>query len=350
MTVRVQKESLNLREELSKLNKPSGVAGEAMLRAETPQEQFNLIGAGRKNLIINGDFQVSQRGDYSSATGHTSGAYFVDRWWSSHGSSATVQRQEVTLPNGDNTYSIKQVSTGAYSNHYLSFKQVVEDYKALSGKTITISAWVRTNIPEVQFRHDSTVSFGDFFPSDGEWHFVSETYTCPTITSAGRSANQTTFALINYGTDGTGIAVDDYLEVAQVQLELGSVATPFEHRSYGEELALCQRYFTRKNITADEEILTGYNLSTTVYYATASIPVPLRTTPSVTLSGTSGSYRFRGAGVNVSQTSVTFLTITYGANSNTVGVDVTCSGLSSTPQVYTFTSTANTTLDFDAEL
>ena len=58
MTVRIEKPAINVREELANLRKPSGVAGEAMLRAETPQEQFNLIGAGRRNLIINGDMQV----------------------------------------------------------------------------------------------------------------------------------------------------------------------------------------------------------------------------------------------------------------------------------------------------
>ena len=49
MVVKVSKPELNLREKISELDKPSGVAGEAMLRAETPQEQFNLIGASRRN-------------------------------------------------------------------------------------------------------------------------------------------------------------------------------------------------------------------------------------------------------------------------------------------------------------
>ena len=61
MVVKVSKPELNLREKISELDKPSGIAGEAMLRAETPQEQQALIGAGRRNLIINGDFRVAQR-------------------------------------------------------------------------------------------------------------------------------------------------------------------------------------------------------------------------------------------------------------------------------------------------
>ena len=62
MAVKFTKPEINVREKLAELDKPSGIAGEAMLRAETPQEQFNLIGAGRKNLIINGANQVNQRG------------------------------------------------------------------------------------------------------------------------------------------------------------------------------------------------------------------------------------------------------------------------------------------------
>ncbi len=62
MTVNVSKPAINVREKLAELDKPTGIAGEAMLRAETPQEQFNLISAGRRNLIINGDFQIWQRG------------------------------------------------------------------------------------------------------------------------------------------------------------------------------------------------------------------------------------------------------------------------------------------------
>ena len=62
MTVKVSKPAINVREELADLKKPTGIAGEAMLRAETPQEQFNLIGAGRRNVVKNGAMQVWQRG------------------------------------------------------------------------------------------------------------------------------------------------------------------------------------------------------------------------------------------------------------------------------------------------
>ena len=65
MAVKFTKPEINVREKLAELDKPSGIAGEAMLRAETPQEQFNLIGAGRRNLLLMAGMTVWQRGTSS---------------------------------------------------------------------------------------------------------------------------------------------------------------------------------------------------------------------------------------------------------------------------------------------
>jgi putative IMPACT (imprinted ancient) family translation regulator len=62
MVVKVSKPEINVREKISELDKPSGTAGQAMLAAETPQEQQALVGVGRRNLIINGDMRIAQRG------------------------------------------------------------------------------------------------------------------------------------------------------------------------------------------------------------------------------------------------------------------------------------------------
>mgnify|MGYP003132955233 FL=1 len=75
MAVKFTKPEINITEKVAELDKPSGIAGEAMLRAETPQEQFNLISAGRKNMIINGGFDVWQRGTTVNTT-----MYSADRW------------------------------------------------------------------------------------------------------------------------------------------------------------------------------------------------------------------------------------------------------------------------------
>lgn len=58
MTVRVNKQPFNVREKLSELERPVGVKGHELMRAETAQEARDLVSAGRKNLVINGDFRI----------------------------------------------------------------------------------------------------------------------------------------------------------------------------------------------------------------------------------------------------------------------------------------------------
>ena len=68
MTVRVNKSALNLREKLSELERPIGLKGNELMRAETSQDARDFISAGRKNMVINGAMTVSQRNLTSSYT------------------------------------------------------------------------------------------------------------------------------------------------------------------------------------------------------------------------------------------------------------------------------------------
>ena len=61
--IRISKNPVNIREKLAELERPIGLNGQALMATDTPQQAFDLLGAGRRNLIINGDFKVSQRGD-----------------------------------------------------------------------------------------------------------------------------------------------------------------------------------------------------------------------------------------------------------------------------------------------
>ena len=83
MTVRVNKQPFNIREKLSELERPIGVKGNELMRAETSQEARDLVSAGRKNMVINGLMTVSQRNGTSSYTipNATGGSYGgPDRW------------------------------------------------------------------------------------------------------------------------------------------------------------------------------------------------------------------------------------------------------------------------------
>jgi hypothetical protein len=269
MTVRITKPELNIREKLAELDKPSGIAGEAMLRAETPQEQFNLISAGRRNLIINGDFQVSQRGDYTSATAISNGTYYIDRCVSyAGGVTGNVQ---------DMDGSIKHIATNSTVG-YLGLEQKIEDYSRLGGETITVSAEVKSNTSSAQIMiFDSAYRDGVHHSGGGGWEKLSHTFTVNTglsrlwiqvwIANSASSLNAT-------------ITSGDYIEVRNFQVERGNVATPFEHRSYGEELALCQRYYEISPTT----YLTTYG---TMSIANVQFKVEKRVTPTSTVTNKS---------------------------------------------------------------
>ncbi len=77
MTVRIQKPAFNIREKLSELERPIGLKGSELMRAETAQEARDFVSAGRKNLIINGDMRVAQRGTSAVST---DAQFPVDRW------------------------------------------------------------------------------------------------------------------------------------------------------------------------------------------------------------------------------------------------------------------------------
>ena len=246
MAVKFTKPEINVREKLAELDKPSGIAGEAMLRAETPQGQFNLIGAGRRNILINGDFQVSQRGDYTTA-GTAPNAYVLDRWLVDRNGTATVQHTSGHDIPGTPAIckAIKLVQTVTGTN-FLGVRQKIENPEQYIGRTVTYSAWVRSNTPNARIEFyipgsTTHLYIGPNHSGSGQWEYLSFTTT---IKSSGASTTAWFVdAFIDNGAySNTTITAGDYIEATMLQMEIGKVATPFEHRSYGEELALCQRY------------------------------------------------------------------------------------------------------------
>lgn len=319
MTVNVSKPALNVREKLAELDKPTGIAGEAMLRAETPQEQFNLIGAGRRNIFINGDFQVSQRGNYSSATSVGNANYYIDRWKIDAASTVNPQivHSDVTLPNNQETKSLKITATTGNGNAWMGFIQTVEDYKKLSNQTVTMSGWVKTNNPYAAFRHTNDQNLGDSFIPDGQWHYYSRTIKLGSVTGASNQGGAS-WGVVMYDVGAVNISANDYIEMAQVQLELGKVATPFEHRSYGEELALCQRYFYRLTGSNAPYSITGV-VGASDHIFTFWHPQPMRTAPTTqNRTGTWSSYHVPTVGAGqagptaTNLSSMTFEPYTYG--------------------------------------
>ena len=110
MTVRVNKSSFNIREKLSELERPIGLKGSELMRAETAQEARDFVSAGRKNLVINGDMRIDQRNNGASVSLGTATSNFIcDRFLFEQGtvSSNASSAQRVTDSPDDFFYSVK---------------------------------------------------------------------------------------------------------------------------------------------------------------------------------------------------------------------------------------------------
>jgi hypothetical protein len=226
---------------------------------------------GRKNLVINGGFDVWQRGTSFTDTVIWT-RYTADRFnIANSGANSVVSRSNLVPDNKGFKHSLQY--SGNSSDAFLL--QYVEGSNVVSGRTATFSFWLNGTID------DLAPTLGYIY--DGSYHSItSETVTLvETVGTWNRYAKTHTFAAGDYNPivridfkEG----VSSTIQTTGWQLELGSVATPFEHRSYGEELALCQRYYQKYN--------SRYNLSN--YhpdYRTISMPFPvtMRTTPSTSV-------------------------------------------------------------------
>jgi len=336
MVVKVSKPEINVREKISELDKPSGVAGQAMLAAETPQEQFNLIGAGRRNLIINGDMRIAQRG--TSASSPTDGGYTnVDRFQVFRNGAGVLQTtQSAVAPDGFKNSLLVECATADTSiagSDFGGIAYYVEAQDLLgtalgtsSAKPLTLSFWVRANVTglySVAVRQpNSTVdSYVDtyYINAVDTWEYKTITIAPDTgvgnwtMTGNGKGL-QVCFALWNggsYGGDEYGkwlgntndvgsseninfvSSTSNIFRITGIQLEVGKVATPFEHRFYGEELALCQRYcYVIGHPSQVVYLGTGSMYTSTAVNLSVPLPVQLRdTSPSFTrVANSSGNW------------------------------------------------------------
>ena len=294
--------------------------------------------AGRKNLIINGGFDVWQRGAYTSATGAAGVTYYADRFFTLISVvSATIQ----------NTTNSAKVSATSSSTGYIGLSQKVEDkvYNTLKGKTVTLSAKVTSNKSNARLRSFNGSAWADSATShsgNGTEETLTHTFT------VSSSPSDLIIQLITYDGGDVALASGDYIEVTGVQLELGSVATDFEHRSYGEILADCQRYF---EVLTDPKFRGLESASLVAQRMGVTYKTTKRTNPSVTLVGTLRV--FNGSGVTTltaSNLGTTWATIdTFEFDSNVGSTGGSAQGNASI--AYTLTSgSPEAWLHVDAEL
>ena len=290
MPVTITKPQATLRELLAGLKKRTGLFGEQVLRANTIDEYYSVRGANR-NLIINGDFKISQRGDYTTAANLPSSTYTLDRWISYMSNmTGTLQHTTVTL-NGETRRAAKVVLTNSTSGEAL-LEQRVEPVNMVVGKIYTLSAWVRTTNSSIRLRvHDgggwihSPVS--QYATPSGQWQKITFTY----LYNGPVAGYHPVQLYCSSGNTG------EYYEFTDFQLEEGTVATPFERRLIGQELQLCQRYYQKSfaQATTPADGQTGQPESGLFTYDTTAgqshftpFIVTMRASPTMTFYQASG--------------------------------------------------------------
>ena len=396
MTVRVNKPAFNLREKLSELERPIGVKGNELMRAETAQEAGALLGVGRKNVIINGDQNIDQRNNGSATANFTGGGHFVtDRWEGYNGNGGTISGQRVEDAPPGFKHSLKlTVGTAdgrTAANAYGGMYYTVEGFDAYrfawgtsGAKYATISFWVKASVAglyTVAVRDNAFTSYYTaiyYIDSINTWEYKTVTVPPPTSGSfsAGNGLGFSLFFALDTGSNAHGtvnswrIGAGNYYatsgmaplfatsgntwQITGVQMEVGKNATDFEHRSYGEELALCQRYFIRMSgstgahgtSVGDGGIATLANWATSAAYGPIFLGTEMRTPPS--LAGFSGVKYFSGG----NQTSLSGSNVVIvGTMSNRVELRLT--GLSNLLQGgagWVRLASTSDYMDFNAEL
>mgnify|MGYP003314990499 CR=1 FL=1 len=320
MAVRVTKPALNVREKLTELDLPKGKHGTQVLKSNSLKETCELVGSGRRNLLINGGFDVWQRGTTFSSETTSAHYYTADRWmvYRSSNSYTSTTRESFNVGQsevpGNPSHFLRLSNVPDADTTWLEIAQHVEDATQFSDKWVTLSFWMRANQP--QENNEDYWSFQYFFGSGGS---PSSSYQ---VAMTPKFDIDTTWRYYEFpvyladiqgktlGTDGkhtsslkvqllrdSAVGADTYYDIANMQLEFGRGATPFEKRSYGEELALCQRYYhlyldsdTNSSDQAPTTPAIVYN-STSLIWCPIQHPLPMRIPPS--LDKVEGSDYFR---------------------------------------------------------
>jgi hypothetical protein len=245
--------------------------------------------AGFRNRIMNGYMRVDERNaDAGISTGVATVTYGIDRWFGyATGAALTMERVNGTAPGFEKSLRI----FGAGGNTGLIIGQHIEanNVYALAGQQVTLSFYVATSgslplrwkimIPNTANDFSNlTLGVTDIVATTGATARYSATFTMPAGATKGVSVQ---FGIDNGLTTGS-------IDITGVQLEPGSVATPYEYRPIGTELALCQRYYSRlQRVTLARWVGGGTYGGGMTHF---TLPQTMRGTPSVTRSVNSGNY------------------------------------------------------------
>jgi hypothetical protein len=298
-----------------------------------------------RNRIINGDMRIAQRG---TAAVTAANSYPVDRFQLGQSTDGAVSAQQDSSAPAGFVNSLKYTTTTAdgtlTTTQSVNIRQRIEgtnvadlSFGTANAKTVTLSFWVRSSLTGTfggalsNSAQDRTYPYTYTISAADTWEY--KTVTIPGDTTGTWLTDTGTGILLFFGlgagpdrseTAGAWAAVQAVSAtgatsvvgtlnatwyITGVQLEVGSVATPFERRPYGTELALCQRYYVKEFPNASN-ILFGlaYVESTTQGIVETRFPVTMRIAPTaLEQNGTASDYSVRfGGGTTVCSAVPTF--------------------------------------------
>ena len=354
---------------------------------------------GRRNLVINGAMRVAQRGTSSTSNGY----YTVDRMRNAEGGTDENPTQEQgSVASGTTPYTLGFRKTYKHTNgnqtggvgatdYYGVLEHSVEahdiqhsGWNFLSPSSfITLSFWIKSSVAQafsgsIELPDSSSIKFFKYdTPSLSADTWTKVTKTIPGNSNLAVDDNTSAGLIIRlYGYIGTTYTTsnsdtetwvsgsnryantmtttwyttnDATLEITGLQLEVGSQATAFEHRSFAEELTLCQRYFQvlgGSNGTYDS-MATGSCASSTVAYVPHRLVATMRSTPSFTLVGSASDFRYTKGG---DQTPSGLTLDQAGANMVAVRVSAASDHLGTDDAIRLFNVNTTGAFQFDAEI
>lgn len=257
---------------------------------------------GFRNRIINGSMDIWQRGTSTTTTGNT---YLADRWVSAFPTGGTVSQETSSIPTGSR-YAWKFVASA--SNAFMQMGQQIEYMNCLDLQNITVSiSFMARSVNSNAGSTGLTVRTRTIAGIDGTCLFTgtaSDTSVTLTTTWTRYTVTRTlpaTFGSLSLefvlGANVSG----DGIMLSQVQIEAGSVATPFERVDIGRELVMCQRYcmaYKTDSSTNYAFFSLGQAMSSTETRQVFNFKQPMRTLPTVTTTAANTfSWDTAGAGI-----------------------------------------------------
>ena len=284
--------------------------------------------SGRRNIVINGAMQVAQRSTSVTGIGASGGYFTTDRWAISVGATSAGRLTSAQVGDGPDgianctKLTCTTADTSIAAGELLQFQTKLEgqDLQQMnkgiaSAKKVTVSFYVKGNAAATysveMHDRDNTRFNSQEFSVTTDWVRIVKTFAADAddgsspygddnavsmslnfnlhggaTYTGGSHTDNVWHEVVNQrlGDNATSFfdSTDRTFFITGVQMEVGSVATPFEHRSYGEELALCQRYFSHSGDVRNYAFVhSGY--SSTEAYGNFSFSVPMRTAPAVTM-------------------------------------------------------------------